>query len=93
MNDIERQIETMLYPSIQQLTGGEINRYRLVIASAKCARHVTDKMIEEREFAEKHKDSDIPTKDSFASYEVRKPVSIALKKLAEGEYTINEKDD
>ncbi|MBO5735474.1 MAG: DNA-directed RNA polymerase subunit omega [Clostridia bacterium] len=83
----------MLYPSIQQLTGGEINRYRLVIASAKCARHVTDKMIEEREFAEKHKDSDIPTKDSFASYEVRKPVSIALKKLAEGEYTINEKDD
>ena len=83
----------MLYPSIQQLTGGEINRYRLVIASAKCARHESDKMIEEREFAEKHKDSDIPTKDSFASYEVRKPVSIALKKLAEGEYTINEKDD
>jgi hypothetical protein len=30
---------------------------------------------------------------SEKKYEVRKPVSIALKKLAEGEYTINEKDD
>jgi len=83
----------MLYPSIQQLTGGEFNRYRLVIAAAKCARHVTDKMIEEREYAEKHKDMEYLPKESFAEFEVRKPVSIALHKLANGDYSVDEKDN
>lgn len=82
----------MLYPSIQQLTGGEINRYRLVIAAAKCARHVTDKMNEEREYAEKHKDMDCLPKESFSEFEIRKPVSIALHKIANGDYSIGEKD-
>ena len=82
----------MLYPSIQQLTNDEINRYRLVIATAKCARHVTTKMNDEREFAEKHKDLDRLPKESFADYEVRKPVSIAVQKLASGEYTVVDKD-
>lgn len=83
----------MLYPSIQQLTGGEINRYRLVIASAKCARYVTDKMNEEREYAEKHKDMDCPIKESFAEFEIRKPVSVALQKIACGDYKIEGKDN
>ncbi len=83
----------MLYPSIQQLTHGEVNRYRLVIATAKCARHVTDKMNEEREYAEKHKDLDYLPKESFVNYEVRKPVSIAVQKIADGDYKISEKDD
>lgn len=78
----------MLYPSIQQLTHGEVNRYRLVIAAAKCARHVTDKMLEEREYAEKHKDLEFLPRESFADFEVRKPVSIAVKKLANGDYSI-----
>lgn len=79
----------MLYPSIQQLTHGEVNRYCLVIATAKCARHVTDKMLEEREYAEKHRDLEFLPRESFAEYEVRKPVSIAVKKLASGEYSIS----
>lgn len=83
----------MLYPSIQQLTKDEVNRYRLVIATAKCARHVNSKMMEEREYAEKHKDSDHIIKESFAEFEVRKPVSIAVQKLASGDYTIVEKDN
>ena len=37
----------LLYPSIQQITKGQVNRYCLVIATAKCARHITDKMLEE----------------------------------------------
>ncbi len=83
----------MLYPSIQQLTNGKTNRYRLVIATAKCARYVTDKMIEEREYAEKHKDQDFPAHESFAEYEVRKPVSIAVHKIANGEYKMLGSDD
>lgn len=83
----------MLYPSVQQLTKDEVNRYRLVIATAKCARHVNSKMTAEREFAEKHKDSDYTAKDSFAEFEVRKPVSIAVQKLASGDYSIVEKDN
>ena len=79
----------MLYPSIQQLTHGEVNRYCLVIATAKCARHVTEKMLEEREYAEKHRDLDFLPRESFAEFEVRKPVSIAVQKLANGEYSIN----
>lgn len=83
----------MLYPSIQELTHDEVNRYRLVIATAKCARMVIDKMNEEREYAEKNKDSDVPLKESFAEFDVQKPVSIAVQKLASGDYKITEKDD
>ena len=39
----------MIKPSIEQLTKGEINRYALVIATAKCARIVTDEYVEQRE--------------------------------------------
>ena len=43
----------MLYPTINQLTGGQFNRYELVIATAKCARMVTDEYVRQRETAEK----------------------------------------
>lgn len=80
----------MLYPSIQDLTTGNANRYRIVIATAKCARHITDKMLEEREYAEKHKDLEFLPRETFADFEVRKPVSIAVQKLAAGDYSIAE---
>lgn len=78
----------MLYPSIQQITHGQVNRYCLVIATAKCARHITDKMLEEREYAEKHKDLEFLPRSAFADFDVRKPVSIAVHKLAGGDYSI-----
>ena len=80
----------MLYPSIQEITKGRVNRYCLVIAAAKCARHITDKMFEEREYAEKHKDLEFLPRETFADFEVRKPVSIAVQKLAAGDYSIAE---
>lgn len=43
----------MIFPSIQDLTKGKYNRYELVIATAKCARMVTDEYVKERETAEK----------------------------------------
>ncbi|MBO4366584.1 MAG: DNA-directed RNA polymerase subunit omega [Clostridia bacterium] len=84
----------MLYPSVQQLThNGEINRYRLVIATAKCARHINEEMEEERLNAEKHKDQDYAPRADFSTYPVQKPVSIAVQKLAEGDYHILTTDD
>ena len=83
----------MLYPYIQQITKGQVNRYCLVIATAKCARHITEKMLEEREYAEKHKDLEFLPRESFADFEVRKPVSIAVQKLAHGDYSISGTSD
>ena len=43
----------MISPSIDQLTKGKMNRYMLVMATAKCARMVTDEYVAQREQAEK----------------------------------------
>ena len=42
----------MIYPSIEQLTKKQYNRYTLVIATAKAARIITDQLNEERIEAE-----------------------------------------
>lgn len=42
----------MIYPSIEDLTKGEFNRYALCIACAKCARMVTDQYVVQRREAE-----------------------------------------
>ena len=34
----------MIYPSIQELSKGKFNRYELCIATAKCARAITDEL-------------------------------------------------
>ena len=39
----------MLKPTVQEMTNSKVNRYKLVIATAKCARHIVDKANEERE--------------------------------------------
>ena len=36
----------MIYPTIDQLTQGNFNRYELVVGVAKCARIVTDEYME-----------------------------------------------
>ncbi len=43
----------MLYPTITQLTQDEFNRYELALATAKCARLITDEYVRQREAAEK----------------------------------------
>ncbi len=43
----------MLYPTISQLTNDEFNRYELALATAKCARMITDEYVRQREAAEK----------------------------------------
>ena len=83
----------MLYPTVADLTNDKINRYMLVIAAAKCARHLIDKANEEHEFEESHKsENDRFSKDTVKTdYEIlltEKPVSVAVAKLYDGEYSI-----
>ena len=43
----------MLHPTIDELTKNEFNRYELTLATAKCARILTDEYTRQREEAEK----------------------------------------
>ena len=43
----------MLHPTIKDLTKEEYNRYELTLATAKCARLLTDEYVKQREEAEK----------------------------------------
>lgn len=85
----------MIYPSIEDLTKGKYNRYELVIATAKCARIVTDEYIKQRETAEKLI-ADKQTDKSLSSmikreYRDEKAVKNAINRLYSGEFVIVEK--
>lgn len=85
----------MIYPSIEDLTKGKYNRYELVIATAKCARIVTDEYIKQRETAEKLI-ADKQTDKSLSSmikreYRDEKAVKNAINRLYSGEFVIVQK--
>lgn len=85
----------MIYPSIDDLTKGKYNRYELVIATAKCARLVTDEYIKQRETAEKLI-ADKQTDKSLSSmikreYRDEKAVKNAINRLYSGEFNIVQK--
>ena len=42
----------MIYPTIEKLTKGEYNRSQLAIATAKCARLITEEYVRQRSAAE-----------------------------------------
>ncbi|MBR6051373.1 MAG: hypothetical protein IKP68_09270 [Clostridia bacterium] len=82
----------MIKPSIEQLTKGEINRYALVIATAKCARIVTDEYVEQREVADRlvaNKQTDKPLASLINSdLRNKKAVENAVQRIYSGEYKI-----
>ena len=92
--------KNMLYPSIQELLkktekDGEesLNKYSLVMATAKCARVITNEYLKEKAIAEKkiaNKETD--TKDITAlitkRYRDEKAVKNAVKELKEGEFEV-----
>ena len=83
----------MINPSIDQLTkGGQFNRYALVIATAKCAKVVTDDYVAQRERAEKMI-ADKKTDKTIASLidtDIRdnKAVENAVQRLNRGDFNI-----
>ena len=81
----------MLYPTIDELTKGKFNRYELSMATAKCARLVTDEYVKQREDAEKsntgNKETDKPI-NAMIDKELRdeKAVRTAIRRIHDEEY-------
>lgn len=87
----------MIYPTVDQLTKGEFNRYELVIGVAKCARIVTDEYVEMRNKAQKMIDNH-ETEKPLASlidpeYKDQKAVKIAIAKLEDGRFQMRRPGD
>ncbi len=83
----------MLYPTIDELTKGDFNRYELSLATARCARIVTEEYVKQREEAERsqtgNKETDRPI-NTMINKELRdeKAVRTAIRRLHDGEYEI-----
>ena len=80
----------MLYPNVQEMTNDKINRYMLVIAAAKCARRITDKVLEEAELADEKNETKAETEEMELAGE--KPVTMAIQEVARGELTATLKE-
>ena len=80
----------MIYPTIEQISKGEFNRYELVVGVAKCARIATDEYVEMRNKAQKMIDNHEVDKPLSAlidpEYKDQKAIRIAIAKLLDGRY-------
>ena len=84
----------MLYPTIEELTQGKFNRYELALATASCARLVTNEYVRQHDIAEKsqtgNKETDRPI-NTMIDRELRdeKAVKVAIGRIHEGLYVID----
>ena len=83
----------MLYPTISELTKDEFNRYELALATAKCARLITDEYARQREAAEKAATGNKETDRNLIKminkeYRDEKAVKNAITRINSGEYHI-----
>ncbi|MBE6628468.1 MAG: hypothetical protein E7629_06035 [Ruminococcaceae bacterium] len=84
----------MLYPTIEELTQGKFNRYELALATAKCARLITNEYVRQHDLAEKsitgNKETDKPL-NTMIDRELRdeKAVHVAVNRLRDGVFIID----
>ena len=83
----------MIYPTIQDLTKGNYNRYQLAIATAKCARLITDEYVKQRVAAESQLTGSKEGSATIASLidpvlANEKAVKNAINRINNGEYAI-----
>ena len=88
----------MLYPTIQELTKDEFNRYELALATAKCARLITDEYVQQREAAEKAATGNKETDRNLINminkeYRDEKAVKNAITRIHNGTYKIVRVED
>ena len=81
----------MIYPTINELTKDEFNRYELTLATAKCARIITNEYVSQKEAAEKSATGNKETDRNLINminkeYRDEKAVKNAITKLHNGEY-------
>ena len=85
----------MLYPTIDELTKGQYNCYELALATASCARLITEEYVRQHESVEKaangSKDGERTT-TATVDRELRdeKAVKVAISRIYRGEYCIDE---
>ena len=85
----------MLHPTIDELTKGKFNRYELALATARCARLITDEYVRQHEAAERaqtgNKETDRPI-NTMIDRELRdeKAVKVAIRRIANGDFIIDE---
>lgn len=88
----------MIHPSISDLTSNNnVNRYTLVVATAKCARIITEEYVKQRECAEKIALKDGDKKSTVTNlinkdYRDEKAVKLAINGLHEGDFKVIELD-
>lgn len=75
----------MLYPSVQDLTNNNVNRYMLVIAAAKGARYITYKQNQDEEYNDIRKELD---KNYVEDDPNEKAVSTAVNKFQKGDFSV-----
>ena len=83
----------MLHPTIKDLTKEEYNRYELTLATAKCARQLTDEYVKQRAEAEKsmtgNKESDRNLINAIdKDLKDEKAIKNAITRLYDGRYEI-----
>ncbi len=88
----------MLYPTITQLTQDEFNRYELALATAKCARQITDEYVRQREAAEKSATGNKETDKNLIKmvnkeYRDEKAVKNAINHIYNHDYQIVRRDE
>ena len=79
-------------PSVEEMVSDELNRYELVVATAKCARIITNEYVKQREQATKqidNKETDKPL-SALIDKDLRdeKAVKNAVAKLKAGAYKV-----
>ena len=83
----------MLHPTIDELTNQDFNRYELALATAKCARIITDEYTRQKEAAERamgtSKDADRSVINKLnKEYREEKALKNALTMIKSGEYKL-----
>lgn len=83
----------MLYPTITELTKDEFNRYELALATAKCARIITDEYVAQRAAAEESANGSKEAERNLINmikkeYRDEKAVKYAISRIYNGEYQI-----
>ena len=86
---------SMVEPSIDELmSGGKHNRYVVCLATAKCAREITDEYVRQREYAERllaNKETDKSLLSMIKKeYRDEKAVRNAINRISDGEFAIVE---
>lgn len=87
----------MLHPTIDELTKNEFNRYELTLATAKCARILTDEYTKQREEAEKsmtgNKEADRSLFNNIdKDLKDEKAIKNAITRFHDGRYEIYRED-